>query len=64
MKCEHQEVLLKIPLGPIKGMLKRHLIQNKENKQLTQISKEATHNTDNNPKELVKWLFNYSVLQK
>lgn len=37
--------LLKIPLGPITGILKSHLTHNNENKQLTHISKEFTSST-------------------
>lgn len=36
--------LLQIPQGPIRRILKSHLTQNNENKQLTQISKEM-HST-------------------
>lgn len=38
-------LLLKIPLGPITGILKSHLTRNNENKQLTHISKECTLST-------------------
>lgn len=46
MRWEHQGLLLEIPPGPIRRILKSHLTQNNENKQLTQISKEGSLSTD------------------